>query len=320
MLGGTCEVRGRRRRQGNMWWLKDCRCVINDLCTVIAMIIAQDSSVSTVHWAGEQLWTGNVRVPAIEENLCFVHVFSFLFFFGGIKSLTCASVCAYRFVPNVSCAGSGFICSRRYWKWIPWAIWIQLIQLNTVNNWSDSETEPCHMGAVTSPLGENLSPVQLDCPGLFVPQSAHCIWLPPVKDTKQEHGRRMGGYSGIVVLSQSAQWQQSHWSPGPWKLMRLSHAQRGLQICTQSDLISRFGKRKERLVPVSPCIPFSQSVFGPYYSAVRHLMLQRTIPFARPPCEPDGLSVGRFSSWPWNNVEIGAIFDPGLGGYLDCNI
>lgn len=24
-----------------------------------------------------------------------------------------------------------------------------------------------------------------DCPGSFVPQSVHCIWLPPVKDTKQ---------------------------------------------------------------------------------------------------------------------------------------
>lgn len=210
--------------------------------------------------------TGNVAAPAIEENLRFVRsFFSSLFFL--IKSLTCASVCGYRFVPNVSCASSGFICSRRYWKRIPWAIWIQLIQLNTVNNWSDSETEPCHMGAVTSPLaGRNLSPVQLDCPGLFVPQSAHCIWLLPVKDTKQEqeHERRMGGYSGIIVLGQGAQWQQSHWSAGPWKLMRLSHAQRGLQICTQSDLISRFGKKKERLVPVSPCIPFSQSVFGPH--------------------------------------------------------
>lgn len=197
------------------------------------------------------------------RKLCASCVFFFSLFL--IKSLTCTSVCGYRFVPNVSCAGAGFICSRRYWKRIPWAIWIQLIQLNTVNNWSDSETEPRHMGAVTSPLaGRNPTPVQLDCPGLFVPQSAHCIWLPPVKDTKQEHERRMGGYSGIVVLSRSAQWQQSHWSPRPWKLMRLSHARRGRQICTRSDLISRFGKKKERLVPVSPCNPFTQSVFGPY--------------------------------------------------------
>lgn len=88
--------------------------------------------------------------------------------------------------PYVLCAGSGFICSCCYWKWIPRAIWIQLIQLNAVNNWSDSETEPCHMGAVTSSFqGWNRTPVQLDCPGSFVPQSVHCIWLPPVKDTKQ---------------------------------------------------------------------------------------------------------------------------------------
>lgn len=88
--------------------------------------------------------------------------------------------------PHVLCACSGFICSCCYWKWIPGAIWIQLIQLNTVNNWSDSETELCHMGAVTSSFkGWNGTPVQLDCPGLFVPQSVHCIWLPPVKDTKQ---------------------------------------------------------------------------------------------------------------------------------------
>lgn len=213
------------------------------------LAFAQDSNVSAEHCGGDQLWTGNVGVPAIDENL---RVIFFL-----IKSLTCASVCGYRFAPNVSCAGSGFICSRRYWKRIPRAIWIQLIQLNTVNNWSDSETEPCHMGAVTSPLaGRNPTPVQLDCPGLFVPQSAHCIWLPPVKDTKQEHERRMGGYSGIVVLSQSAQWQQSHWSPRPWKLMRLSHARRGLQICTQSDLISRFGKKKGKVGSCLPLQPF----------------------------------------------------------------
>lgn len=103
-----------------------------------------------------------------------------------IKSLTCAVVCGYWLEPYVLCAGSGFICSCCYWKWIPWAIWIQLIQLNAVNNWSDSETEPCHMGAVTSSFeGWNCTPVQLDCPRSFVPQSVHCIWLPPVKDTKQ---------------------------------------------------------------------------------------------------------------------------------------
>lgn len=71
-------------------------------------------------------------------------------------------------------------------KWIPWAIWIQLIQLNAVNNWSDSETDPSHMGVVTSSFeGWNPTPVQLDCPRSFVPQSVHCIWLQPVKDTKQ---------------------------------------------------------------------------------------------------------------------------------------
>lgn len=229
------------------------------ICALSSLWTSPRSPLSPMRAEG-----GNNFVQEMLVRLPLKKTFSLIFFLW-IKSLTCASVCGYRFLPNVPCAGSGFICSRRYWKRIPWAIWIQLIQLNTVNNWSDSETEPCHMGAVTSPLaGRNLSPMQLDCPGLFVPQSAHCIWLPPVKDTKQEHERRMGGYSGIVVLSQSAQWQQSHWSPGPWKLMRLSHAQHGLQICTQSDLISRFGKKKEGLVPVSPCIPFSQFVFGPY--------------------------------------------------------
>lgn len=97
-----------------------------------------------------------------------------------------AVVCGYWLEPYALCAGSGFIRSCCYWKWIPWAIWIQLIQLNTVNNWSDSETEPCHMGAVTSSFeGWNRTPVQLDCPRSFVPQSLHCIWLPPVKDIKQ---------------------------------------------------------------------------------------------------------------------------------------
>lgn len=88
--------------------------------------------------------------------------------------------------PYVLCAGSGSIWGCCYWKKIPWAIWIQLIQLNAVNNWSDSETELGHMGAVTSSFAFwNRTLVQLDCPRSFVPQSACCIWLPPVKDTKQ---------------------------------------------------------------------------------------------------------------------------------------
>lgn len=257
-----------------MWRLKGYRCVINDLCVVISVIIITSwpsprTPMSLLCTVEESNSEQEMLACLPLKKTCASLVFFFSLFFL-IKSLTCASVCGYRFVPNVSCAGSGFICVRRYWKRIPWAIWIQLIQLNTVNNWSDSETEPCHMGTVTSPLaGRNPTPVQLDCPGLFVPQSAHCIWLPPVKDTKQEHEWRMGGYSGIVVLSQSAQWQQSHWSPRLWKLMRLSHAQRGLQICTQSDLISRFSKKRKGwfLPPLvslshSPCLALINRLCG----------------------------------------------------------
>lgn len=38
-LRGLWEVQGGSRGQGNIWWLRGCRCVINDLCIVIAVII-----------------------------------------------------------------------------------------------------------------------------------------------------------------------------------------------------------------------------------------------------------------------------------------
>ncbi len=137
----------------------------------------------------------------------------------------CAVVCGYiDLEPYVLCAGSGFICSCCYRKWIPRAIWIQLIQLNTVNNWSDSETEPCHMGAVTSSFKVwNRTPVQLDCPGPFVPQSVHCIWLLPVKDTKQTM-RTEGEVT--QALSRTARLYQDNRLTDiaeAWKLMSLSH-------------------------------------------------------------------------------------------------
>lgn len=119
-----------------------------------------------------------------------------------LKSVRCAVVRYCMDIdlePYVLCDGSGFICSCCYWKWIPGAIWIQLIQLNAVNNWSDSETEPCHMGMVTSSFKDwNRTPVQLDCPGPFVPQSVHCILLPSVKDTKQTMRTE-----GVVTLTLS---------------------------------------------------------------------------------------------------------------------
>lgn len=140
-------------------------------------------------------------VPAIEANWCVIGGFF-------IKSLTCAPVCGYWLEPNVSCAGSGFIRSCCYWKWIPWAIWIQLIQLNTVNNWSDSETEPCHMGAVTSSFA-GLKPYSCAAglPRVVCSTISPLYLITACEGHKADHEHRMGGYTGIIMLSKSLQWQ-----------------------------------------------------------------------------------------------------------------
>lgn len=91
---------------------------------------------------------------------------------------------------------------------------------------------------------ESRTPVQLDCPRLFVPQSVHCIWLLPVKDTKQTMrtqreggGRGVGGYTGIITLSNCTQTRESLIAPAQ-NLTRLSHV-RSLQTWSHLAGFSR---------------------------------------------------------------------------------
>lgn len=217
--------------------------------------------------------------------------------------------------PHVLCACSGFICSCCYWKWIPGAIWIQLIQLNAVNNWSDSETELCHMGAVTSSFkGWNGTPVQLDCPGLFVPQSVHCIWLPPVKDTKQTmrtHGEVTLALWGSARLCKDNRLTDSR---GPETREIVTCCSTRAWVHESSKLLSDITNKSLFVSLLIVCLSFrlcaSCSCFACYDSHAER----------RPPYEPDGLCMGWLSSWPWNKVQIGAIFGLDLGGSLDCNI
>lgn len=147
----------------------------------------------------------------------------------------------------LSCVlAQGFICSCCYWKWIPGAIWIQLIQLNTVNNWSDSETEPCHMGAVTSSFkGWKPYSCAAGLPQVVCATISPLYLITACEGHKADHedtegGRREGGeggYTGIITLSNCTQTRESLIAPAQ-NLTRLSHV-RSLQTWSHLAGFSR---------------------------------------------------------------------------------
>lgn len=210
------EAGAEARWGGGIWWLRGCKCVINGYCIIIIIIVPNWPSPSPLMsspplcTADEvNFETGNVNIWLGARHWSKLACHWWVFF---IKSLTCASVCGYWLEPNVSCAGSGFIRSCCYWKWIPWAIWIQLIQLNTVNNWSDSETEPCHMGAVTSSfVGLKPYSCAAGLPRVVCSTISPLYLITACEGHKADHEHRMGGYTSIIVLRKSLQWQKTRW-------------------------------------------------------------------------------------------------------------
>lgn len=204
--------------------------------------------------------------------------------------------------PYVLYAGSGFICSCCYWKWTPWAIWIQLIQLNAVNNWSDSETDPCHMKRMTSSFeGWNLTPVQLDCPRSFVPQSVCCIWLPPVKDTKQSMRTEKEdtlALSHLVKEYKDTRLTDSWGLDKPCDCHMAYFNLKPIKLWSSDFTVLHI---KLRIILVSSCF-LSHTPYLALISQLRFIACYKGHSYTRPPCEPDGLRVGRLSSWPWNKV------------------
>lgn len=106
---------------------------------------------------------------------------------------------------------------------------------------------------------------------------------------------------------------------GARKLVRLSHAavhehESTSRPVTPAKLLSDITNKSLFVSLLIVCLSFrlwaSCSCFACYDSHAER----------RPPYEPDGLCMGWLSSWPWNKVQIGAIFGLDLGGSLDCNI
>lgn len=103
-----------------------------------------------------------------------------------------------------------------------------------------------------------------------------------------------------------------------WTLMRLSHVAKPNPLSFEKRSAA-FTWLQNGWIFFLSLLTFSQSWFDSHLEP-RCIACYKGHSHTGPPCEPDGLCVGRLSSWPWNKVQIGAIFDPGLGGSLDCNI
>lgn len=255
-----------------------------------------------------------------------VAVTSFLF---GQVNEVCCGVRLLIWSPHALSAGSGFICSCCYWKWIPGAIWIQLIQLNAVNNWSDSETEPCHMGAVTSPCkGLKKYSCAAGLPRVVCSTISSLYLITACEGHRADHEDAEGEVT--AALEPSARLCKD------LQLQSLeAHGiitRYGLQTWAYTKLLQEEKKKKKKsgfhftLHNLKLIIgEENKSVFVSFLTVFFLALVWSECELFCIACYKGHMHnvvrcMGRLSFWPWFKAQIGAIFVLGLERSLDCDI